>query len=202
MIAFFLAGGFYYEGGYLWALFVAAVGVIAGRELWNILKLGGPSVSPLVFVFGAVVVFAALVLIEMRRTGHGSVGLMMCVLGVICSDSAAYFGGRFLGGPKIAPDISPNKTWSGSVTGLLAGILAIILVGYKSGVPIDHSIPLGFLVILCGQAGDLFESFLKREAGLDDSGWVLPGHGGVLDRIDGLIFALIGFVICLTWSGG
>lgn len=106
------------------------------------------------------------------------------------TDTFAYLGGRMLGRTPLAPAISPNKTIEGSLTGLIGGSLA----GYLYLSQTSHSSSIGLLIATClaaslvSQIGDLFESLLKRTFGVKDSGRILPGHGGVLDRIDGLLF--------------
>lgn len=114
---------------------------------------------------------------------------------VIACDTAAYFVGRQWGKHKMAPDISPNKTWEGSVGGLIASILVSVLLGILFSLPLRiwELIILGILISAIAQCGDLVESFLKRTAGVKDSSNLLPGHGGILDRIDSYI--LMGPVI-------
>lgn len=120
--------------------------------------------------------------------GLAALGLVICV--VWSTDIAAYFTGKSLGGPKILPLVSPKKTISGSIGGLAAGVLAgwaysLVLTGEVTGWILFLS---GVLSIL-GQAGDLFESWVKRRFGVKDSGRLIPGHGGLMDRIDALIVA-------------
>lgn len=111
-------------------------------------------------------------------------------------DTAAMFGGRAIGGPKLAPRVSPGKTWSGTICGLLASMAAVpllnVLVLDRLGLtfPIGRALLFGAALSVVGQAGDLVESLLKREVGLKDSSALIPGHGGVLDRLDSLYFAL------------
>lgn len=108
------------------------------------------------------------------------------------TDIGAYIAGRLFNGPKLAPDISPNKTWAG----LWGGMALAAFSGYvlSIGFGAEHPIQLiGLAVILAGvsQLGDLFESYFKRRSGVKESGGLIPGHGGILDRIDGLVFAAI-----------
>lgn len=101
-------------------------------------------------------------------------------------DIGAYFAGRWIGGPRLAPAISPNKTWAGALGGIaLASLFALALHVYV-GLPWRLTLVSPALAILA-EAGDLFESWLKRQAGVKDSGTLLPGHGGLLDRLDGLV---------------
>lgn len=122
---------------------------------------------------------------------------------VICTDIGAYFTGRKFGGPKIAPTISPSKTWSGLLGGVLAaglfgagifGLIGMVAVAFVPGLggtaqllAIALGLGVGAALAVAAQAGDFFESWLKRRAGVKDSSNLIPGHGGVLDRIDGLL---------------
>ncbi len=123
-------------------------------------------------------------------------------------DSAAYFGGRAFGRKKLIPAVSPGKTWAGSISGVIAstlsgGLLAyffLVTVRYVSVDPLTGAI-LGLVLGMAGQVGDLAESVLKREAGVKDSGRFLPGHGGVLDRIDSLVFAVPLAYLILLYLG-
>ncbi|MFC6490689.1 phosphatidate cytidylyltransferase, partial [Nitratireductor sp. GCM10026969] len=108
-----------------------------------------------------------------------------------------FFVGRALGGPRLAPAISPGKTWSGAIGGALGGLAAgLAVAGFDSGEP---ALLWGGLVALAlsvvSQAGDLFESALKRRHGVKDSGRLIPGHGGVMDRVDGLVAAALLFYL-------
>ena len=119
------------------------------------------------------------------------------------TDIFAYFAGRSIGGPKLAPKISPNKTWAGLIGGMVgAGVL-----GLAAAILFDLGQPfiwLGALMGLVAQIGDLYESWEKRRAGVKDSGTLLPGHGGVLDRLDGLLAVVVATIIVLLlglWTG-
>ena len=101
-------------------------------------------------------------------------------------DIGAYFAGRAIGGPKLAPAISPNKTWAGLIGGMAAASLFALAMHHFYGLGWTAVIATPFLAVLA-QGGDLFESWLKRRAGAKDSGTLLPGHGGVLDRLDGVV---------------
>lgn len=101
-------------------------------------------------------------------------------------DSGAYFAGRAIGGPKLAPQISPNKTWAGFIGGVVSAGLFAGLLSYWFSLPLVLTVATPLLAALA-QMGDLFESHLKRLAGVKDSGNLLPGHGGIMDRLDGLV---------------
>lgn len=105
------------------------------------------------------------------------------------SDSGALFVGRALGRHKMAPAISPNKTWEGSIGGILTSVVGGGLLGWWLHLPLGHALALAALCAMAGQVGDLCESVLKRDLGIKDFGSVLPEHGGILDRIDSLLFA-------------
>ena len=111
-------------------------------------------------------------------------------------DSFAMWGGKAIGGPKLWPEISPGKTRSGGVAGLLGGTVAalayvpLVLTPLGRGIPLGQAVVTGLVISLVAQLGDLVESLFKREAGVKDSGSLIPGHGGVLDRFDSLYFVL------------
>jgi phosphatidate cytidylyltransferase len=122
---------------------------------------------------------------------------------VFAADTFAYFAGRTFGGPKLAPTISPNKTWSGFLGGLagsvVVGSILLVILGYRPGLlPIEFALGISLL----SQVGDLFESWVKRRFGKKDSGAMIPGHGGLIDRIDGLIFASVSAWIAAIIAGG
>ncbi len=120
----------------------------------------------------------------------------------IC-DTAAYTAGRKLGKHKLAPAVSPNKTWEGAIAGLLFGILSFMLLGklFLPGLPLTYSLACGAIVGIFGQVGDLVESRFKRDAGVKDTSTLLPGHGGFLDRFDSIIFTSP-FLWALFYYGG
>ncbi|MCI1143642.1 phosphatidate cytidylyltransferase [Sphingomonas sp. WKB10] len=105
---------------------------------------------------------------------------------VWATDIGAYFAGRTIGGPKLAPAISPNKTWAGLIGGIVAATVLALVMSRVYLLPLRFVAATPVLAILA-QAGDLYESHLKRRAGVKDSGSVIPGHGGVLDRLDGVV---------------
>ena len=115
--------------------------------------------------------------------------VLMLLLPIWAGDTLAYLGGRKWGRTPLAPEISPNKTREGALAGLAGALVVAVLTGRWLGVPLGASLLVGVAVGYVGPAGDLLESLLKRRVGLKDSGTLLPGHGGVLDRIDSLLLA-------------
>ena len=171
-------------GGYVFAIFVAGVATMMYFE-WSRLVRGW-SAGWLVagFVYALVPALAVLWIREVPSLG---LSLVVWVFVVVWStDIGAFFAGRAIGGPKLAPSISPNKT----IAGLAGGMASAGLAGWAwsdfSGLP-PVFVWLGAPLAAAAQAGDLFESWLKRRAKAKDSGTWLPGHGGLLDRVDGLV---------------
>jgi len=124
---------------------------------------------------------------------HGFVGAVAVMLAVFADDTAAYLVGRLAGRHKLAPAISPGKTWEGFVAGTAAAVFVAFVALYDERdtfLSIGQSLVLGLVVAAAAALGDLFESMLKRDLGVKDAGRLLAGHGGVLDRIDSLLFAL------------
>jgi phosphatidate cytidylyltransferase len=121
----------------------------------------------------------------------GKLLLITLLLTVFVADSCAYLGGRLAGRHKMAPAISPGKTWEGFVAGVVGGVLTtwLALNGEPIGIDGWEAFVLGGAIVLAAVAGDLFESMVKRDLGVKDSGRVLMGHGGVLDRVDSIVFA-------------
>jgi phosphatidate cytidylyltransferase len=148
----------------------------------------------------------ALALIWLRAdTAQGLTGVVFLLAVIALSDTAAFFCGRLLGGPRLLPQVSPNKTWAG----LLGAIAASALFGALFGLAAPSASPSRLAVIaaalaLLAQAGDLAESALKRHFGAKDAGQLIPGHGGIMDRVDGVVAAapvaaLIGMAVNVHW---
>lgn len=137
----------------------------------------------------------------LRGDTEGGLHQFLWLLIVIgATDTCAYLVGRLVGGPRLAPRISPGKTWAGLIGGVAGASLLGAVVGHGLGAGLALCATMAGILALIGQAGDLFESFLKRRAGVKDSGHLIPGHGGLLDRVDGLVFAAPAFA-ALLWAG-
>lgn len=131
----------------------------------------------------------AIALIWLRGLDDGLMLVLWAMAIVWATDIFAYFTGRAIGGPKIWPAISPNKTWAGLIGGMTAAALVSMLIGDQAawGYPNTTLLLVGAGLAITAQIGDFFESGLKRKARVKDSGKIFPGHGGVMDRVDGLI---------------
>jgi phosphatidate cytidylyltransferase len=168
--------------------FVLGVAVIAlgsGRSLAEVLPSISASAAGIVFV---VLPFSAVVRLH-GVDGSGPRLLLFTVVLVWAGDTAAYFVGSGIGRWKMAPRISPNKTWEGAGANFLGALFVAAAFGFWTRIPPAHMLAMGAVGSVAGQLGDLFESAWKRSAGVKDSGSILPGHGGMLDRIDALILA-------------
>ena len=183
-------GAALYLGG-VW--FLALVLLTLGVAIWELTRLLPPAKEPVFFAIAtAVMCFAAYGLYAARAESLALAFWVICV--VIATDVAGYFAGRILGGPKFWPAVSPKKTWSGTTGGWVAA--AIVSVLFLS--PLGGGLGLilsGVFLAFASQMGDVVESALKRRAGVKDASDILPGHGGVLDRFDGMLGAAFAFSI-------
>jgi phosphatidate cytidylyltransferase len=204
-----IAGGALWLGGWVWTGFVA---VLALGVFWEwsrlVARFGVGPVAQVVWLAGGVVYIggAALVMQELRGAaggiflavpagGWGPLEVLAgAIAPVVAVDVGAYFAGRAIGGPKIAPRISPAKTWAGLGGGAL-GAAAVLALADLAGTGISGLASASLALALAGgaavavvaQAGDFFESWMKRRAGVKDSSALIPGHGGLFDRLDGFI---------------
>jgi phosphatidate cytidylyltransferase len=184
-------------GSWLYLALLIAITVLMAIEWANLTRNDGPDLKLLGIAY---VLFPIAGMLIIRHTSHG-LWLSLWTIGLVCAtDIGAYFTGRYFGGPKLAPSISPSKTWSGLVGGVVAAGVAGPLIASHGNLAVPCFV-LGAPLGLLAQLGDLFESFLKRHAGVKDSGSILPGHGGVLDRIDGLIpvAIVVAFFELMNW---
>jgi phosphatidate cytidylyltransferase len=178
------------------SLVAAAFALAKGRRL-------GPLVGGFYYVALPLVVAQYL-----REDALGELIIGYILLSVWAVDIFAMFTGKIIGGPKLAPVISPKKTWAGLIGGMVGAALAAVLsfltvVGFGFGqMQFTSLVLLAPLLAIVAQAADLFESAIKRRFDVKDSGAIIPGHGGLLDRVDGLIGVLIVAYAIVLWRGG
>lgn len=174
-------------------LITFSVAVYEGLTLAMHTKWGLVS-APFIVAYLAVAMTSFVLLREM-----GPMPVFALLLAIWATDIGAYGAGRMVGGPKMAPRISPNKTWAGLLGGITASIAAFLLFSQFTHAQenLGHLVAIGAVVAIVGQTGDLMESYLKRQAHMKDSSHLIPGHGGLLDRIDGLLLASPVFLLIL-----
>jgi phosphatidate cytidylyltransferase len=153
------------------------------------------------FFCAACIVIPAILL--RADAAYGLVAIILLFAVVWGTDIAAYFGGRLIGGPKLLPSVSPKKTWSGAIVGAALGTAAGAGVAWAGGVPNLTAVAAVCLMLsIASQAGDLFESAVKRRFGVKDAGKLIPGHGGLMDRLDGFAGAALTAVVIGVWRAG
>ena len=196
-----LASAALWLGGWFWIGFVA---ILACGVLWEWNRLvsgfGIAPVGEVVWLFAGTIYVtgAALAMIQVRFNFPALVVMAAFIAPIIAVDVGAYFAGRAIGGPKIAPRISPSKTWAGLLGGSLAAGLVgagveiadigpgAVLPGYTISA-LGLALLTGLVIAVLAQGGDFFESWMKRRAGVKDSSRLIPGHGGLFDRLDGFL---------------
>ncbi len=191
-------------GGQFFTFFAV---VIAGGLLWEWTRvvhyMGKEGHTRIVWlVIGMVYIGWATATLLAFMTLFDKKAVLILLAAVWAVDIGAYFAGRTFGGPRIAPAISPSKTWAGLIGGMI-GAMLWLLVGQHYGIGMAViAWPLGIFIAIVAQAGDFFESWMKRMAGLKDSSNLIPGHGGLFDRLDGLLPVLIFLSIAFMVNGG
>jgi phosphatidate cytidylyltransferase len=144
----------------------------------------------------------AFMLLIRQLSDHGRLAAFTVVVAVWAGDTLAYAGGRLLGRHRMAPNTSPGKTWEGFAFGTAATLFVTFVALYKAHfLTIGESFVLGAVIAVAAPIGDLFESMLKRDAGVKDAGALLGGHGGMLDRLDALLFAAPAAYFCIAALG-
>jgi phosphatidate cytidylyltransferase len=169
----------------LWAIIILWIqGYPSSSILWS-------SKPVLVMLGAALLAFTWLSIVSVLLRPSGQWLLLVGILIVVMMDVGGFFVGKFFGRHKLAPVVSPGKTWEGFAGGILfqliiVGVLMLVLPNKLSALQIFLILPVALFAVI----GDLFESMVKRQSGLKDSGSILPGHGGILDRIDGIMAAM------------
>ena len=172
------------------ALKVAAIGVAA--IIWACLGGGERARVAVLLIGGAYIVAAVLAFVVLRALPFGFDTILWAALVVIAADVGGYFAGRMIGGPKLWPAVSPKKTWAGLGGGVaLAAFVGALFSWATTGTYFYEVCTVSMLAAILAQGGDLAESAVKRTFGVKDSGALIPGHGGVLDRLDGHMAALL-----------
>lgn len=196
-----VALGCLWLGGIAWLALIAAAGAGMAWEWWRLWRRRPATLG---LVLGAAYLLpAVLALVWLRMAPGVGLGNVLFVLLVVwASDIGAYLAGRWLGGRKLAPRISPGKTWSGALGGTLAAVaVGVALYGGWRGGPLAQAIMVAAGLSVVSQIGDLFESGVKRYYGVKDSSRLIPGHGGLLDRLDGVLAAAPVAAVLAMWLG-
>jgi phosphatidate cytidylyltransferase len=196
------------------AIFLIAIDLVVDEGELSVPILGGAMVTALLLVLlrkgswwlpGGIFYagLSGISLAAIRAEDQAGFVATLFIFAVVwATDILAYFVGRALKGPKLAPRISPGKTWSGAIGGTVSGVIAssALTLGVFSRLSI-WTVAIAFLLSVASQIGDLFESFIKRRFGVKDSSHLIPGHGGVMDRVDGLVFACFAaFLLTLVYT--
>jgi phosphatidate cytidylyltransferase len=205
-----VAGGAVWAGGLVFSLFLLA---LAGGLIWEWWGLVSKIAKTTPGLIGAMLLGVGYIGWSLKvvhwlwvsphpNTFAAFLFIVTAVM-VVAVDVGAYFAGRAIGGPKIAPSISPSKTWAGLFGGMAAAELVVLYaIGVRTELPFFWWFQIAgavfaILVTIIAQSGDFLESWMKRRAGVKDSGHLIPGHGGLLDRLDGhlMVFALLPLVV-------
>jgi phosphatidate cytidylyltransferase len=173
-------------------LFTALLGLAVGPKRGVTVRMAVTVLGMLYLGLG----FSAILLL--RRLDAGTAAVLTVVFGTWAGDTMAYFTGRFFGSTPMAPVLSPKKTWEGFAGGAISTVLLVVFIGLYTPLGPADSLILGAVIAVSGPLGDLFESLVKRDVQIKDSGRGIPGHGGVLDRFDALIFASVAAYFVLT----
>jgi len=181
-----------------YVLLTLAVAVAAAGALARVRGTGGEAAVGLGYAGLSAVALALL----RDDDAQGLWAILFLFAVVWATDICAYFVGRAVGGPKLAPAISPGKTWSGAIGGTAGGIVAGMALAWYVGFAGFATVLICLILSVVGQVGDLFESSVKRRHGAKDSSNLIPGHGGVMDRVDALVAAAFAFYVIGALSGG
>lgn len=195
-----VAGTALWLGGWVWTILAIAVGGGVLFEWSRLIQAFAHSAAARVaWLLGGIfyIGLAVTVLTGLRAEFLGISPVLTVLATVVAIDVGAYFAGRAIGGPKIAPRISPSKTWAGLAGAMIAATAILsFLRGFET-----RWLLVGPLTAVAAQTGDFFESWMKRRAGVKDSGSLIPGHGGLFDRVDGLLAVMFLLGLCFMVPG-
>ena len=188
IILFAIAGTALWFGGIAFGLLLLVGGALLLVEWFQLVRaMGLGSGGKAAFsALGLLLVIGAIGGLWYIRQNLGMTAALWVFGMVWATDIGAYFAGRAFGGARLAPKISPSKTWSGLIGGMIAALVASATIGDRGGI-VGVPLWIGLFMGLLAQLGDLGESWMKRRAGVKDSGKLIPGHGGLFDRVDGLL---------------
>ncbi len=198
----------YFGGGDVRVVFTVLLVTPLLGPLVTLVRLGDIGTTALramAMSFGPLYVAVPMTTLALMRRDQGDDGasyVVMTLMFAWFSDTAGYFAGRFLGKRKLYEAVSPKKTIEGSLGGLCGSVLGAFLAHFwfLRAIPLEHAVPLAILAGALGQAGDLGESLIKRSTGVKDSGQIVPGHGGILDRVDALILTSSVVYVYTLWA--
>ncbi len=199
--------GVYFAGSEPRLAITVLVAIPVLGPILTLLRLGDLSTAALRalgLAAGPLLVAAPLTLLAVLQRDRGPAGpgtVLMTLMFAWLGDTGGYFAGRFLGRHKLYEAVSPKKTVEGALGGLGGSVAGALLASYwfLPSLPASHSVPLALVAGAAGQAGDLAESLLKRSTGVKDSGHIVPGHGGILDRVDALILTSVVVYLDTLW---
>jgi phosphatidate cytidylyltransferase len=188
LVLFVIAGAALWFGGIAFGLLLLVGGALVLVEWFALVRamtLGGAAKGALM-VAGPILILGAIAGLWFIRDRLGITAALWVFGMVWATDIGAYFAGRAFGGARLAPRISPSKTWSGLIGGMIAALIVSATLGDRGGI-VGVPLWIGLVMGLVAQLGDLGQSWMKRRAGVKDSGKLIPGHGGLFDRVDGLL---------------
>ncbi|MHB1295554.1 MAG: phosphatidate cytidylyltransferase [Anaerolineae bacterium] len=177
--------------GLLPLIFAAAPLVVLSREVFTRNTPGALSRWTYALAGSVYIGYSLSYLLKLRAVEGGALWLAVALLGTWICDTGAYLVGCHMGKHRFFPEISPRKTVEGALGGLAFGVVSVVLLSYwLVGLPVFWGVCLGILLVFAATIGDLAESVIKRQVGVKDSGHLIPGHGGMLDRVDSLLFVI------------
>lgn len=188
IVLFAIAGTALWFGGIAFGLLLLVGGALVLVEWFQLVKAMavGSGAKTGLNILGPLLVLGAMAGLWFIRDALGMTAALWVFGMVWATDIGAYFAGRAFGGALLAPKISPSKTWSGLIGGMVAALIASATIGDRAGI-IGVPLWIGLFMGLLAQLGDLAQSWMKRRAGVKDSGKLIPGHGGLFDRVDGVL---------------